>query len=507
MDTISYETEKIVNGVIKSADAMALTLGSSGANAILDEDFLPGFIITNDGYSILNKIEFKDPLEEIGKRILFDSVGRANTQSGDGSTTTAVLTRAILENGIASKENVTTIKNSLDECIPLIEKIIDEKKRQISVDEVADVARISSESKELGQMVQKIYQEIGKEGIISLDNSNTFDTYFEIKNGISFNCGSISPILFNSENSCVYKKPLILVTKQKIATVQDVMPLFDILSKNEKKEIVIFCDDISDPVSSTLVMNHVKGMFQIAIVKAPIVWKQFIIEDFAIATGATVVSTETGVSLKDVQLEHLGTCGKIIITKNETTLLEIADVSRHIETLKEKGDEDSLRRVAWLSKDAAVVKLGANSSGELKYKHDKVEDAIHAAKLALEDGVVIGGGVTYLDISKQLPDTVGGNILKNALTEPIKQIARNTNVDIQTVIEKCGGEYGLDAVTGTIVNMNEYGIIDPAKILKNSIRNAISVASTALTIKVAVKKNRTEEDIAKNFISKQQRNF
>ncbi len=501
-------TEKIISGIDKIADAVKLTIGAAGTNAILEEDFSPGYVITNDGYSILEKAQFEDPLEELGRKILFDSVSRANKQSGDGSTTTTILTQAILQEGMKTGVSGMEIKRSLDEMLPVIEKAIDDQKKLITPEEVHSVATISAENEEIGGLIGEIYQKIGKDGIIELDNSKTFNTYFELKEGVRFACGAVSPYMYTHGNSAEYTKPFILVVRTRISSVNDVIPVIEKISASGKKEIVIFCDEIADGVVSTLIMNHMKAIFSVLIVKAPTLWKDFIFEDFAKATGANIVSEKTGLLLKNVTIQDLGSCDKIVVNKDETTLLGIKDVSEHVAQLKENGDDDSIRRVCWLTTKAAVLKLGANSESELSYKRLKVEDAINASRLALEDGVVAGGGVALVNVSSQMPDTLGGNILRKALLHPIAQICTNADCTVEFTEEELKeGVTGLNAKTREKVNMWDAQILDPAKVIKNAVRNAISVAGTALTIRIAIPKNRTDEEIARNFIMKQQQQF
>lgn len=499
--TDKYATQGIINGINKIADAVALTMGAKGSNAILETNLYPGYMITNDGYSILEKAQFEDPLEELGRKILFDSVSRANKQSGDGSTTTTVLTQSILNAGLQYDVSSTEIKDSLIELLPTIDKLIDEQKKDITENDVSSVATISAESKEIGDLLQEIYQKISKDGIIELDNSKTFETTYEIKEGVRFNCGSHSPYLYNKDNHAEYTKPYILITKQKIATLDDIIPIFEKLSELGKKEIVIFYDDISDAVAGTLIANHLKGIFNVLLIKAPVIWKDFIFEDFAKITGATIISEKTGTSLKEMEIKDLGTCNKLIATKAETTILGIKDVSDHIKALQESGTDDDARRIGWLTTKAAVIRLGASSDTELSYKRLKVEDAIHASRLALQDGIVVGGGVALLNVSKSLPDTLGGKILKEALKRPMQQICANANIFLENTV--LSDSKGVNAKTGEVVDMFEAQIVDPAKVVKNAVRNAISVASTALTIKIAIPLDRTEEQIAMNFINKQ----
>ena len=260
--------QKLITGINKVADAVKLTLGASGSNAILEENLIPYHIITNDGISIANKIQLQDPIENIGANIIREVADRTNKNSGDGTTTSIVLTQAILKEGSKSSKTGMQIKRELDEMIPLIDAAIDDQKKLITVDDVEAIATISAEDPEMGKLIQEIYQKIGKDGIIELDNSNTYETYYDIKEGVRLrNCGYISSYMANDKQDAIYKNPSILIAKQKIASIQDVLPLLEKLSAEGKSEIVIFCDEIDTSVVSTLVLNHVQGAYKSLISK------------------------------------------------------------------------------------------------------------------------------------------------------------------------------------------------------------------------------------------------
>jgi len=475
----------IMNGITKVASAVKITLGAKGQNGALQESVYPFHIITNDGISIAKKIKLTDPVEIVGMNLVTEAMEKANKEGGDGSTTTCTLTEAIAIEGLKTGISGMEIKRSLDALLPLIEQEIDAQKQEITVDEVGSVATISAESEDMGKILQEIYQEIGKDGIIELDASKSFDTYYEIKEGVRFKgAGYISPYMANERKSAVYKKPSILVTKQKIAAISDIDPLIQQMMKEGNKELVIFCDDIDQSVVGACVALHITGQFKVLIIKAPTIWKDMLFADFAKVTGATVVEPSTGVTFKTLQLQHLGTCGKIITTKDETTVLGIADISDHIATLQEQGDEEAQLRLSWLTTKAAILKLGANSESELSYVRLKAEDAINASRLALEDGVVAGGGLALLNVAFKMPDTLGGRILNSALRYPINQIITNAGKNPSSFL--IGDRDGFNAETGEVVDMWDAKILDPAKVVKNAVKYAISVVGTALTIGVVV---------------------
>jgi chaperonin GroEL len=488
--------EALMRGVSAVASAVKGTLGAAGHNAILERSVNPGHIVTNDGVSIAHDVKMEDPVENIGANLAKEISQRSDKESGDGTTTSIVLLEAILKEGIKAEGSPMEIKRSLDECLPIILKSIDEQKKEISVDEVASVAAVSAESDVLGNLLQQIYQEIGKDGIVELDNSNTFDTFYEIKEGVRLrNSGYIAPYMANEGTRAIYKKPRILIAKAKIGTLTDVDGLFQALNGEGVNEIVIFCDEIDPTVLSALAFTHQRGIFKTLIIKAPTLWKDWIFEDFSKITGANIVDGLT-TTWKSVTTKDLGTCDKLITSKEETSVIGIKDVSEHIKNLEELGkqDDQQLIRASWLQTKAAVLKLGANSESELSYIRLKAEDARNACHLALKDGVVPGGGVALWNASIHLPDSVGGDILRDALKRPLWQIINNTGDD-KDVIYFPSSSHGYDANTGEIVDMWEAGILDPALVVKNAIKNAISVAGTVLTSRVIIinKQEKTNE--------------
>lgn len=462
--------DKIVTGINKVCEIVRQTYGPGGGNVIVQEDLYPGHQITNDGKTMIDKIKLDDIVENLGANLMRELGDKADRTSGDGRKTTMLLAQAIINEGLKVEAQPLEIKRSLDECLPIIEEAIDSQKRDIDVDNVGTVATIASESPKVGALLQEIYQQIGKEGIVELDNSNSFDTYYEIKEGVRLrNAGFISPYMANEGEQAVYKKPKILITKQKLATINDINPLCESLTKQGITELVIYCDEIDPQLLGFMMMTHMQGIFKFLIIKAPTLWKNWLFEDFAKITGATIVEPMSGVTLKDVTIEHLGTCDKISTTKEETTVIGIKDITDHIKSLKDDGTEESKLRASWLQTKAAILKLGASSESELSYIAKKAKDGRNASVLALQGGVVAGGGWSLKEAAKTLPDTIGGNILKQALTVPMNQILINIGLSLAE-------NDGKFADT----------IIDPALVVKNAVRNAISVAGTVLTAKAVV---------------------
>lgn len=493
----------IVSGINAVADIVKITLGAKGKNVIIEKDLFPYHIITNDGISIAESCYFEDPLEQRGADLVKEVNKLTDKGSGDGRTTTTVLMQAIINEALAQNVSGIELKDSLNNLIPVIENLIDEQKKEITVDEIASVATIAGENVEIGNMIQEIYKQIGKTGIIQLDNSNTDKTYYEIKEGVRFeNAVLVSSAMFNQGQSAVYSKPAILVTKTRISSVNEIAPILDKIVASGKKEVVIFCDDMDNNLASNLIATHIDPSYplNIAIIKAPTIWKDLIFEDFAKVTGATIVSDGTGLDFKSFELQHLGTCGKITIDKYETTVIGINDISEHIERLQNSSDDTAQLRLSWLNTKAAILKVGAGSESELSYMKRKVSDAVHASHLALHGGVVAGGGVCLKNVSVNMPDTNAGKVLSKALHAPLLQIMQNA--DYKDVYISTESNIGLNAKTGEMVDMFEAGIIDPATVVKNAVKNAISVAGTVLTAGgVIVKKPKSEEEKTKEMMS------
>lgn len=494
--TGSDARDALMRGVNAVADAVKGTLGAGGYNAVLESDLRPGHLITNDGVSIAREIVMTDPYENMGANLMKEVATRADKESGDGTTTAITLAQAILKEGLTIDASPMEIKRSLDECLPIILKSLDDQKREITVNEVGTVASISAEDETLGALFQEIYTKIGKDGIIELDNSNTYETFYEIKEGVRLrDTGLLSPYMATEGTRAVYHKPRIIIATQKIAALSDINNLYSSLEKEGIKEVVILAQEIEQSVLAALAFTQSRGIFKTLIIKAPVLFRDWIFEDFAAITGATIIGPETGVTWKTVTLAHLGSCDKIVVGKEETTVLGIKDISKHLTKLEElvKEDEQIKVRIAWLKTKAAVLKLGANSESELSYKRLKAEDARNASYLALQDGIVAGGGLALVNASYTMPNTVGGTLLRQALTFPLEQIMSNAGFKTNWTLFK-DNERGFDAKAGKMAHMFDAGIVDPCRVVKNSVKNAISVAGVVLTAQVVVTKPKKEEE-------------
>lgn len=494
--------EKLMNGIRKASQAVAVTMGTSGSNSLIEAIESPGHYATNDGATILGSIKFADPIEEMGRSVLHEAVSRANKNSGDGSSTTCVLTAAILEEGMKHIGEVSPmeIKRSLEDCIPLIEKSINEQKKEITVDEVGAVAAISAEDEQIGATIGEIYKQIGKDGIISWDISKTAEDSYTLGQGITMNAGWYSPYLCDASetgqptNQVRLKNPYILITKQKISTAADFNELGGILNAREIKDLIVFCDEIDPLVIADLVRTRLVRGFRFIIVKMPTLWKDWWYEDLAVATGAKIVDPAAGLPMKEVKMEHLGQVGFISITKDETMLDGMKDVSKHVKMLNEEATEDTLLRASRLNTKTARYFVGAHSDSALAYRRLKTEDSIAASWHALNGGIVAGGGVALLDIANSLDGgNVGIKILKKALQAPFNQIVKNAGIVMGERFDSTRG-MGFDTRTNKVVNMFDAHITDPATIVMNAVKNAIGVSASILTTQTIVTLPRQVED-------------
>jgi chaperonin GroEL len=462
--------EGLMRGITKSRDAVGATMGTGGSNALIEAIESPGHLATNDGATILQAIHFADPLEEMGKNILLEAVSRANRQSGDGSSTTTVLTASIIEEGRKLLgESPMELKRSLEACISLIEESIKSQTKQISIDEVGAVASISAEDPQIGATIQEIYSQIGKDGIIHWDISRTTEDSYSIGQGIIVEgAGYYSPYMCDADesgqntNRIKLKNASILITKQKITSAGEFNDLFQSLFNKDIKDVVVFCDEIEPLIIPDLIKTRAVRGFRTILVKMPTLWKDEWYEDLALATGATVVDPSAGLSNKQAKIDQLGTVDNITVTKDQTFIDGIKDLSAHIKELEEEGTDQTLVRASRLNTKTARYFVGAGSDSALSYRRLKVEDAISASYQALHGGIVIGGGLALANIK------TGNSILDIALKAPYNQIVQNMGVSFS---EK---------------DMVEQNVYDPANVVLNAVRNAISVAASVLTASTLV---------------------
>ena len=508
--------KKLKAGVDKVADAVKVTLGPKGRNVVLDEGF-GSPTITNDGVTIAKKVEVEDKVENIGAEIIKEVASKANDAAGDGTTTATVLAQAVIAEGlknVTAGANPLALRRGLEKATEHVVEFLKGMSKQVSTkEEMAQVATISAEDKELGSLIAEVMAEVGKDGVVTVEESQAFGIQKDIVKGLQFDRGYISPYMVtNAERmEAVLEDAYILVTDKKISSVQDILPTLEAVAKTCKKELVIIAEDLEGDALATLVVNKLRGIFSTLAIKAPGFGdrKKEMLEDIATVTGATVISEEIGLKLENIQLDQLGSARRIVATKENTTIVEgkgdtekIADRVKQIkavmqETTSDFDKEKLQERLAKLSGGVAVVKVGAATEVEQKARQHKTEDALAATKAAVEEGIVPGGGVALLRAGKdlasfELPDAeeqLAVKILRRALEEPIRQIANNAGKDGSVVaaeVAKGEGAFGYNAATGEFEDLVASGVVDPTKVVRVALENAVSAASMLLTTEVVV---------------------
>lgn len=498
-DNISYERNGVIAGIQKATKAVEGCYGAAGYNKIVEESVYPFYRVTNDAKIIVDALRFEDPYEEIGRKIIAEAGDRADKDSADGRKTTMILTKAIFEYAKEVDGLPNVIRQSLNDCIPKLMNAIDGQKREITMGGVKSVATISSESEMLGEKIQSIYEEIGRDAIIEVEGSNLPTTFYEVTDGVRLRgAKAFGQYAYTDETKASVINPNILISKDKITSVDQMEVVIKKMIEAGKNSIVIFCEDIDLPVASRLAMAHATGKFKSLIIKAPTLWKDWVYEDFEKMTGALPIDSKEGRTFKNFSVSQLGTCDKLVSNSEETRVIGIKDIRDHVERLeRESLKDDQLKiRVAWLKTKAATLKVGANSESELSLVLKKAKDGCAAAYLALKDGVVVGGGVSLFNALQALDTTsIGGRILSKALAVPMFQIISNSGRDINKNPVKVGENCGYDAKKCVEVpDMFEAGIIDPALVIKNAIKNSISIASTNLSTDGIIKLPKTNEN-------------
>jgi len=522
---ILYKEEarkKLKIGVDKLANAVKVTLGPKGRNVVLDKGF-GAPTITNDGVSIAKEIELEDKIENLGAEIVKEVAEKANEVAGDGTTTAVVLAQSIISEGlknVAAGANPLALRRGIEKGIKkIVEELKKMAKKITTREEIAQVATISAEDKEIGNLIAEVIEEVGKDGVVTVEESKTFGLQKEIVKGLQFDRGYISPYMVTDPErmEAVYEDPYILITDRKIAALNEIVPVLEKIAQTGKKELVIIAEEIEGDALATLVVNKLRGTFNALAVKAPGFGdrKKEMLQDIATVTGGTVISEEAGLKLENVELDQLGSARKVVSTKENTTIIEgkgkkedidarISRIKKEIEEADSEFDKEKLQeRLAKLSGGVAVIKVGAATEVEQKAKQHKTEDALSATRAAIEEGVVPGGGVALLRASLSLDElnlegdeNTGINILKNALEAPVKQIAENAGIDGAVVVQKIkeGKEgFGFNAQTLKYEDLLASGIVDPTKVVRSSLQNAGSAASMLLTTECVVAERPEEE--------------
>lgn len=481
-----------INGV---ANAVKKTLGAKGSNALLQDRGRPNYRATNDGISISRAIHFKDPVAEMGADIIREVGNRADDQSGDGTTTATALAQAIINEGLKYKNETAgiEIKRQLENILPELEILIENQSKPCKTKEnIEAVANISSEDEEMGKIVSDIYEKIGPNGFVEVDNSGSPVTTWEEIKGIRFLGARLaSPAFADNYKSITQEEPLIFVTTIPLRDPLQLKPLFTQMASISRSDCVFVVDEIEDRVLSHILQTNIKGNCRVIVVRAPTIDKDAFFQDITHSTGATILNAKSGVLLDKAKLSHGGTCEKITITLNSVTVRGGEDLTEYAQNIKDSLDSDTpllKERLARLSAREAILKIGALSESALSHKKDKAIDCVNCVKNALQGGIVAGGGLTLLNASKVLVgDSTAHKIMSEALKVPFLQIQINSGKKEPTLFtgfdtlhgkENC---YGFDAKTGEFVDMWEKKILDSTIIVKNSLRSAISVAGTILS--------------------------
>ncbi|MDP1845915.1 MAG: chaperonin GroEL [Candidatus Moranbacteria bacterium] len=545
---------RIKSGIDKVADAVRVTLGPKGRNVVLDRGF-GSPMVTNDGVTIVKEIELEDKFENIGVEFVKEVANKTNDAAGDGTTTATILTQSIVESGakfISKGINVIELKNALLKLSNRVSKDLISSAKEVLGDAIEQVATISAQDPEVGKMIAKVIAKVGKEGVITVEESQTFGLQDEIVEGMKFDKGYISPYMISSAESmeAELKDPHILITDKKISSIQEILPILEKIAQTGKKEMVIIAEDVEGEALATLVVNKLRGILNVLAVKAPGFGdsRKAMLEDIAVLTGGQVISEERGMKMENVTIEDLGKAGRIVSTKDDTTLVDgkgkkkdidarVAQLKAQIEKATSDFDKEKLQeRLGKLSGGVAVIKVGAATEVEQKEKQHRVEDAVEATKAALEQGIVPGGGIALLNESAKLrgdlqinlsnEDKIAVQIFVESLCMPLRQIATNAGQSPDIVISNIEGlqktyldekvevkqrniatgkdedvilhvkkinpgakfEMGYDANRELphYDDMFKLGIIDPAKVVISALSNAVSAAAMLLTTEAVV---------------------
>ena len=514
--------KKLQKGVDTVANAVKVTLGPRGRNVILDKGF-GGPTITNDGVSIARDITLKDKFENMGAEIIKEVANKTNELAGDGTTTATVLTQALVNEGLKQTTmglNSMAVRTGMEHAAADVVEALRKIATPItSVDEIKQVATISAESAELGEKIALTIDKVGKDGVVTVEESQSFGIETEFTEGMEFDKGYVSPYMVTNPErmEAEYKNAHILITDKKVVSVQEILPLLEKIAQTGRKELVIIADDVEGEALATFVVNKLKGGFSVLAVKAPGYGdrKKEMLADIAATTGGQVITEEIGLKLETTEISQLGRADRVVSTKDKTTIVggageavviedRVKALKAQLESTSSKFDKEKLEeRIAKLSGGVAVIKVGAATETEMKYLKLKIEDAVNATKAAIEEGIVPGGGTSLAraaamveaevmhkkDLSAE--EMVGYSIVLKALVVPLKQIADNTGkIDGAVVVEKvknAGGNAGYDAAKGVMVDdMIKAGIIDPVKVERAGVQHAVSAAGILLTTECAV---------------------
>jgi len=507
--------QAILRGVNALADAVKITLGPKGRNAVIEKKF-GAPIITKDGVTVAKEIELRDPLENMGAQMVREVASKTSDVAGDGTTTATVLAQAIFREGVktvAAGASPTALKRGIDKAVEVAVEEIKKLHKDVKGDMIAQVGTISANNdRQIGGIIAEAMKKVGKDGVITVEESKTMDTTLEVVEGMQFDRGYLSPYFITDPErmECVLENALILIHEKKISSMKDLLPLLEQIAKLGKP-LVIIAEDIEGEALATLVVNKLRGTLQCAAVKAPGFGdrRKAMLEDIAVLTGGKAITEDLGIKLENVKIEDLGKAKKVTIDKDNSTIVEgagkageiegrVKQIRQQIEITTSDYDREKLQeRLAKLVGGVAVIKVGAATETELKEKKARVEDAMHATRAAVEEGIVPGGGAALLralpaleKIKAEGDEHVGVGIVKRALEEPARQIALNAGFEGAVVIGKIRDSkdehFGFNADTGDYVDLVKAGVIDPAKVTRLALQNAASIAGLMLTTEALV---------------------
>ena len=509
-------------GVDKLADAVAITLGPKGRNVVLDKKW-GAPTITNDGVTIAKEIELEDAFENMGAAAVKEVATKTNDVAGDGTTTATVLARAMVKGGmrnVAAGANPMALKRGIEKAVEAaVEAIKNQAKDVEAKDEIAQVASISAADPAIGDTIAEAIDKVGKDGVITVEESNTFGIELEFIEGMQFDKGYISPYFVTDpeRQEAVIEDPYLLIVNKKISSAQDLLPVLEKVLQ-AGKPLLLIAEDVEGEALATLVVNKIRGTFNAIAVKAPGFGdrRKAMLQDIAILTGGQVISEEVGLKLENVTLDLLGRARKVVVTKDDTTIIEgagshddvagrINQIKAEIENTDSAWDKEKLQeRLAKLSGGVAVIKVGAATEVELKEKKHRIEDAVSATRAAVEEGIVPGGGVTLIRAEGALDkldlegdEATGAKIVRAALAEPARRIAQNAGYEGAVIVSQTrteGDGRGFNAATGEWVDMMKAGIVDPTKVTRSALQNAASIAAIVLTVESAVVEKPEDEE-------------
>ncbi|MDI3533805.1 MAG: chaperonin GroEL [Thermosediminibacterales bacterium] len=501
-------------GVNKLANTVKVTLGPKGRNVVLDKKF-GSPLITNDGVTIAKEIELEDPYENMGAQLVKEVATKTQDVAGDGTTTATLLAQAIIREGlknVAAGANPMILKKGIEKAVKaVVEEIKKFSKPVESKEAIAQVAAISAADEEIGNLIAEAMEKVGKDGVITVEESKTMGTTLEVVEGMQFDRGYISPYMVTDTEKmeAVLDEPYILITDKKVSNVQDLLPILEKIVQQGKK-LLLIAEDVEGEALATLVVNKLRGTFTCVAVKAPGFGdrRKAMLQDIAILTGGTVISEEVGIELKNAEISMLGKARQVRVSKEETIIVDgagdqeeikkrISQIRTQIEETTSEFDKEKLQeRLAKLSGGVAVIQVGAATETELKEKKHRIEDALSATRAAVEEGIVAGGGTAFIDaipaldkVEAEGDELTGVNIIRRALEEPVRQIAANAGIEGSIIVEKVKQSekgVGYDAYKGEFVDMISAGIVDPTKVTRSTLQNAASAAAMLLTTEAVV---------------------